>query len=216
MSVGTSYHIWKSELNTGPPLRQIRAQFDDDTIRVYQAYSPQIAIRALRAQTFVAPFKMSRMTWIKPSFLWMMYRCGWGRKPGQERVLAIDISREGFEWALHNSCLSHFDATHDDTEEDWILRKEKSPVRIQWDPERDIRLERLEHRSIQIGLSGAAIDKYVNEWVQRISDVTDLAQRLETAVATGDGTSVHSLLPVELTYAAPSAVQSRIGMLIDE
>jgi hypothetical protein len=38
------------------------------------------------------------MTWIKPSFLWMMYRCGWATKPGQERVLAIQITREGFEW----------------------------------------------------------------------------------------------------------------------
>ncbi|WP_422570328.1 DUF4291 family protein, partial [Erwinia billingiae] len=29
------------------------------------------------------------MTWIKPSFLWMMYRSGWGMKdPGQKRILA--------------------------------------------------------------------------------------------------------------------------------
>ena len=40
------------------------------------------------------------MTWIKPSFLWMMYRCGWGLKEGQETVLAVEITREGFEWAL--------------------------------------------------------------------------------------------------------------------
>ncbi|TWU06843.1 hypothetical protein CA54_52430 [Symmachiella macrocystis] len=203
-------------MNTGPPLRQIRAQFDDQTIRVYQAYSPQIATRALRAQTFVSPFKMSRMTWIKPSFLWMMYRCGWGTKPGQERVLAIDISREGFEWALRNSCLSHFDAAHDETEEQWSRRKEKSPVRIQWDPERDVRLERMEHRSIQIGLSEAAIEKYVHEWIQRISDVTDLARRLETAVANNDAASVQSSLPVELPYSVPSDIQSRIGMQIND
>lgn len=47
------------------------------------------------------------MTWIKPSFLWMMYRCGWGTKEGQETVLAVDISRRGFDWALKHSCLSH-------------------------------------------------------------------------------------------------------------
>jgi hypothetical protein len=48
--------------------------------------------------------------WIKPSFLWMMYRCGWATKPLQERVLAVEITRTGFEWALAHSCLSHFDA----------------------------------------------------------------------------------------------------------
>jgi len=50
------------------------------------------------------------MTWIKPSFLWMMYRCGWGLKDeNQKRVLAIDIDRAGFERALSMACLSHFD-----------------------------------------------------------------------------------------------------------
>ncbi len=44
------------------------------------------------------------MTWIKPSFLWMMYRCGWAAKPGQERVLAVRITHEGFAWALTHSC----------------------------------------------------------------------------------------------------------------
>jgi hypothetical protein len=67
--------------------RQVRASFTDRSITVYQAYSPQIADAAVGAQTFVAPFKRERMTWIKPSFLWMMYRSGWATTPGQERIL---------------------------------------------------------------------------------------------------------------------------------
>jgi hypothetical protein len=35
------------------------------------------------------------MTWIKPSFLWMMYRCGWGAKEGQESVLVVEITCTG-------------------------------------------------------------------------------------------------------------------------
>lgn len=42
------------------------------------------------------------MTWLEPSFLWMMYRSGCAQKEGQERVLAIDVTRSGFEWALRN------------------------------------------------------------------------------------------------------------------
>ena len=92
-----------------PSYRQIRARYDSETVRVYQAYRSEIADAAMAAGRFVPPFSLDRMTWIKPSFLWMMYRCGWATKPGQERVLAVDITREGFEWALSHSCLSHYE-----------------------------------------------------------------------------------------------------------
>src|SRR5689334_14253223 len=88
-------------------MRQVRAKHDERTLAVYQAYSPAIAKPALKAGTFVSPFKKERMTWIKPSFNWMMYRCGWGSKPDQECVLAITITRAGFDWALEHSSLAH-------------------------------------------------------------------------------------------------------------
>ena len=53
---------------TTPPFRQIRAAFDQSTITVYQAYSPAIADAAVGAGRFVPPFRLERMTWIKPSF----------------------------------------------------------------------------------------------------------------------------------------------------
>src|SRR5438270_1306838 len=90
---------------------EIRAVYDARTIRVYQAYRDEIADAALANGTFLSPpFSMNRMTWIKPSFLWMMYRAGWGFKdPGQSRILGIDITREGFGWASRHACLSHRD-----------------------------------------------------------------------------------------------------------
>ena len=48
------------------------------------------------------------MTWIKPSFLWMMERSNWARKPGQEHVLAIRITRAGWEEALAAAILSAY------------------------------------------------------------------------------------------------------------
>jgi Domain of unknown function (DUF4291) len=143
---------------TACPLHQIRAVYDEQTIRVYQAYSDQIADSALAHGTFVSPpFKMERMTWIKPSFLWMMYRSGWGLKDaGQSRILAIDITREGFEWALAHSCLSHPDPSMN--QDEWKRLKNESPVRIQWDPERNLLLQPLPHRAIQIGLGKVAVD----------------------------------------------------------
>ena len=112
------------------PERQIRASHTDTTIRVYQAYSDVIADTALKHGTFVSPpFSMNRMTWIKPSFLWMMYRAGWGFKDdGQRRILAIEITHEGFNWALAHSCPS--ERPHDLDNEGWQRLKDASPVRI--------------------------------------------------------------------------------------
>lgn len=182
------------------PLRQIRAVYTDTTIRVYQAYSDAIADSALAAGRFVSPpFKMERMTWIKPSFLWMMYRAGWGGKDdNQKRILAIDISRSGFEWALRHACLSHPPAGMDSAT--WQQTKAAHPVRIQWDPERSLKLEPLPHRSIQIGLTGEAVPRYVNEWIQNISEITDLAQKIHALVAQNNLAAAQELLPPERVY----------------
>ena len=195
------------------PDRQIRARFTDTTIRVYQAYSSAIADPALDAQRFVRPFKVSRMTWIKPSFCWMMYRSGWGTKEGQERVLAIDITRNGFEWALRNGCLSHFDSQIHSSRDAWQETKEKAPVRIQWDPERDCDTQRLDYRSIQIGLSGEAITHYTHEWIQAISDMTDFIRRVQTFDEIARRRACGDIIEDERPYPLPKEIGMRIGMI---
>jgi Domain of unknown function (DUF4291) len=186
------------------PERQIRAVYDEHTIRIYQAYSDEIADAALTRGTFVSPpFSMDRMTWIKPSFLWMMYRAGWSHKDaGQRRILAIDISREGFEWALEHSCPSHPGLSM--SKEDWSKLKAASPVRIQWDPERDLRLQPLPYRAIQVGVGGEAVPLYVEPWVQQIADITDLALTLHGLVESGQFDQAATMLPEERPYY-PSA-----------
>lgn len=195
----------------GEAERIVRARFTTRTISVYQAYAPNIADAALRAGTFVPPFKRERMTWIKPSFLWMMYRSGWARKPGQERVLSIELSREGFEWALRNSSLSHYDPAVHAGVEKWQKQKDASPVRVQWDPERSIELERQDRRAIQIGLSGKAVDHYCDNWIMKISDVTDLARSIEADVREGRFEEARAKLPDESPYPLPESICHRIG-----
>jgi hypothetical protein len=194
------------------PLRQIRAAFDDQTVRVYQAYGHDIAAAAIASQTLVAPFRRDRMTWIKPSFAWMMYRSGWATKPGQERILAIDISRVGFEWALANACLSCFEPEFYDTYEAWFSAKRSCPVRIQWDPERTPGLARLEYRSIQIGLSRNAVVHYVEDWIQRITDLTDFATAMRYRVRTQRPAQYLDELPAERPYPLAVELEWRIGI----
>jgi hypothetical protein len=188
------------------PERQIRATYDDQTIRIYQAYGDEIADAALARGTFVSPpFSMNRMTWIKPSFLWMMYRAGWGYKDaGQRRILAIDISRAGFEWALANSCPSHPGSSM--SQQVWDKLKAASPVRIQWDPERDLHLQPLPYRAIQIGVGGQAVSLYVEQWIQQITDITDLAHTIQSLVGGGQLDEAQARLPAEQVY--PQVVRS--------
>lgn len=196
------------------PFRQIRAAYDADTVRVYQAYSDAIADSALARGTFVSPpFSMTRMTWIKPSWLWMMYRAGWGHKdPGQARILALDLSRAGFEWALAHSGLSHFEAGTYASHEAWEIIKDRSPVRVQWDPERDLHLRPLPHRAIQIGLSGAAVALFVNEWIRRVTDLTPLAHQMHELVQQERLDEARQLLPVETLYPVDAALAAILGI----
>ena len=194
-----------------PADRRVRALFDDDTIVVYQAFGHQIADAALAAGTFVAPFKRDRMTWIKPSFLWMMYRSGWATKAGQERVLAVTMTRAGLEAALLGACLSHFDANVHTSERDWIERKESSPVRVQWDPDRSLRLERLDDRAIQVGLAGDALHRYVEDWIVAIEDVTPAAHEMCRLVTAGDLAAARALLPDARPYPLPAEIGSLVG-----
>jgi Domain of unknown function (DUF4291) len=40
---------------------------------------------------------------MKPNFLWMMFRSGWGMKEGQETILAIWLKRSAFDTLLEQA-----------------------------------------------------------------------------------------------------------------
>lgn len=152
------------------------------------------------------------MTWIKPSFLWMAYRSGWATKSRQERVLAIAITREGFEWALRHSCLSHYTPDEDISQEEWQKKLRVSPVRVQWDPERDISMRSLSYRSIQIGLSGEAVGRYLDEWIVSVTDVTATMRQIDGYLKRGDVQAAKGCLPEETPFVLPEDLQEQLRM----
>ena len=178
--------------------KQIRAVYSKDTIRVYQAYSENIANQAVKLGIFGNRFKMDRMTWIKPSFLWMMYRCGWGTKDNQEKVLAIDIKRDAFDYLVENAVLSKYTNDSGMSLEEWKLQIQNSDIRCQWDPERDIYGNPLDYRSIQLGIRGKAVYSYVNEWIVKIEDITDYVKELDEKRK--KRIDISTLLPQEKIY----------------
>ncbi|MGW7582482.1 DUF4291 domain-containing protein [Kitasatospora sp. NPDC054768] len=193
------------------PKYEIRALHTASTVTVYQAYAPEIGLPAARDGRFPAAWKRDRMTWIKPSFLWMMYRCGWATKEGQETVLAIEITREGFEWALENSCLSHYKHGLHPDQAAWKRELRRSPARVQWDPERGLHLEPLPHRSLQLGLTGEATERYADEWIVSVEDVTALAHTIHSHVRAGELEEARKLLPAERPYPSGDTLLTHLG-----
>lgn len=192
--------------------RTIRAMYDDDSITVYQAYRPEIAIAAVNAGRFVAPFDLNRMTWIKPSFLWMMERSGWASKPGQERILAIRMRRVGWEEALGMAALTTFEAAGASDFAAWRRALEEAPVRVQWDPERNIRGQQQDLRAIQVGIGRQIVQRYVDEWTLEIRDVTPLVRSLRRLLDSGRAEDAQRRLPHERIYPVSDTLARRLGM----
>ncbi|MFB6887853.1 DUF4291 domain-containing protein [Kitasatospora sp. NPDC056327] len=193
------------------PPHRIRAVHTETTVTVYQAYPPEIGLAAARDGRFPEPWKRDRMTWVKPSFLWMMYRCGWATKAGQETVLAVEIERAGLEWALEHACLAHYRRGLHPDRAAWQRLLRRSPARVQWDPERDLRLRPLPYRSLQLGLAGEAARRYADEWTVSVTDVTPLVHRIHGLLRDGEPEAARSLLPAERAYPVRPGALAHLG-----
>lgn len=152
----------------------IIADATETTIKVYQAYKPSIAAYAVANQRFGGKdFSFSRMTWIKPNFMWMMYRSGWAQKKDQERILQLELSLEGFEAILAEAVPSSYSPGYYKTREEWTAAVQHSNVRLQWDPDHAPDGSKLTRRAIQLGIRGTSLDTFNQEYILAIKDVTD-------------------------------------------
>lgn len=251
-----------SAMSPAKPFRQIRAACqpaktnhtadspasgsddNDDLITVYQAYNAAIATAACAAQKLDASplFKLTRMTWIKPSWCWMMYRAGYSYKDAnQARILALRM-RKGDLWTLLRTAeltthaprsppgtsapsagpdASPSDASGADAAEATRTTDTEKPksgkVKVQWDPERDTRLEKLDYRSIQIGIPAGMAARWISEWIVDITDVTGTARDLKKVLdgepgITDEELAERGLYPVEEEIVVPDDLRILLRM----
>jgi hypothetical protein len=191
--------------------RHILAQYDADTVVVYQAYAPAIGRFAAEHGWFGGGFGYSRMSWIKPNFLWMMFRSGWGTKPDQEVTLAVHLRRHAFDAILGEAVHSAHVPEVYASEADWQERVARSQVRLQWDPDHHPSGAKLERRAVQLGLRGDALRRYGREWIVRIEDVSGFVEEQRAHVRGG---SLERLVtPAEDVYPVANAeVAARLGV----
>ncbi|MGJ8744832.1 DUF4291 domain-containing protein [Polaribacter sp.] len=160
----------------------IMAQFNEEKVIVYQSYRPEIGNFAVENQFFGGAFSLNRMTWIKPNFLWMMYRNGWGKKVGQEIVLAVHLKRESFEHYLAEAVYSNYQEDIYKTKENWQEAVKNSSVRLQWDPDHDPYGNKLERRAIQLGIRNKEIASYAKESILEIEDISEFVRAQQVHV----------------------------------
>lgn len=203
--VPDSQHLL-TRLSLPRPYREIRARQTSTSLTLYQAYSPYIALPAVKAQSFldIPAFSTTRMTWVKPSFLWMMYRSGWAEKDSrQSRILAITVSKDGFTRLL-TAAQESYDAGHLEPQVDG-QEKPKPDVVIQWDPERDVDGNAVPWRSLQMGIRGETLQTYLKEYIEKIEDVTDTCKQVRVLVQEGRFDEAMVLAPTEEPFPTGKA-----------
>ncbi|MCB9641220.1 MAG: DUF4291 family protein [Myxococcales bacterium] len=166
-------------------MRWIRAMFDVEGVYVYQAFKDNIVQEALRLGHFGKGFGLERMTWIKPSFGWILHRSGYATKHRQTRIVRVKIPHEHFLGLLQQAVSTSYDRDAYPSQSAWQLALDRSEVLVQWDPERDIWSRPTGERAIQLGIRGDSIKHYALDWPLSVEDVTPWAHRLRQSIDGG-------------------------------
>lgn len=165
--------------------RHILAQYDERSVIVYQAYRPAIGHFAAENGYLGGPFSLERMSWLKPNFLWMMYRSGWASRPDQDVVLAVRLRREAFDQILAQAVhSSHVPEIYGERAA-WQAAVKRSTVRLQWDPDHAPGGAKEARRAIQLGLRGETLRSYSRDWLIDIVDVSEFVREQHENVRAG-------------------------------
>jgi hypothetical protein len=188
--------------------RHILAHHDAETIDVYQAYRPAIGTYALKHGAFGGDFSYTGMSWIKPNFLWMMYRSGWGTKEGQEVVLGLRLRRPFFDGLLAQAVPSSFGASGLASHDEWAAAVARSEVRLQWDPDHNPHGGPL---PLQLGLRGSVLEAFGKRELLEVIDMTGFVATQREVL---QGAGVAGLrTPVERTYfPSDPSIGRRVGL----
>lgn len=137
------------------------------------------------------------------------------------------MTHQAFTGLLNRAILSHRSGSENPGEEkltdssDGVRRPKPTEVRVQWDPERTVRLGQLKYRSIQIGIPSNQVPEWV-EGIVKIEDVTDRARELKRVLDEEEGMlGIEDLLgrglvPVERVFEIEEQLQQLLEMASKE
>ena len=199
-----TYEPYSDQVKVWPKAgRHILAQYDEDTLFVYQAYNPAIGRYAAEHTRFGGEFSYSRMSWVKPNFLWMMYRSGWGTKENQEVTLGLRVRRAFFDSLLTAAVPSSWAREQYATREEWSRAVGRSSMRLQWDPDHHPLGAKLDRRAIQLGLRGAVLEAFGTRELLEVIDLSEYVAEQRTNLASKGVSGL--LTPRERVYTPVDA-----------
>jgi hypothetical protein len=193
--------------------KQVMGCVEKENIIVYQAFNKQIAEYAVTHQRFGGPaYSFNRMSWIKPGFLWMMYRAGWATKENQECILAITLPLVHFKTILRQAAHSSFDKSIYENEAQWKAALETTEVRLQWDPDYDPHGNKQQRKAIQIGMKGSILKQFCTEWLVEVEDITGFVSKEYEKVQNGNLNNLD--IPEETVIELDNKdIEQRIGIV---
>ncbi len=114
--------------NREPTLQLLRRA--PGVVSTFFAFSPWMLTNKRSRLGFSDCFNVNRMTWVKTSLLWTLWRSEWGHKKGQERILQVNVFDDFisslFDRAIQTKDISKSDPTCE------------TDVLLQYDPDRRI------------------------------------------------------------------------------
>ena len=69
----------------------------------------------------------------------------------------------------------------------------------------------LDARSIQVGLGRPIVDRYVDDWIAGIEDLTPLVRKMRRLIDDGSAARAKELLPRERVYPLSPELCRRVG-----
>jgi hypothetical protein len=210
------YEAYSQQVKIWPKAgRHILAQFDDQSIIVYQAYNSTIGRYAAEHGKFGGEFSYSRMSWVKTNFLWMMYRSGWGTKENQEVTLALRLRRPFFDSLLAHAIPSTWDRGLFATNEEWSQAVSQSSVRLQWDPDHHPSGASLDRRAIQLGLRGPVLESFGKNELLEVIDLSEFVAEQRSLLSSG-GVSALSIPRERIYHPTDPTLAAKLQLSTDD
>lgn len=194
--------------------KEIYACYDNKYIRLYMACSKEVAEEADKLGKFGEMYNKNKMTWVNPSFLWIMERSHWGRKKNQERILAVDLLREGFDGLLEQAVLTSNESCVYKTAEEWEKAYEEADVYCQWDADKNVYGSSIDKMALQIGIKGRALNSFLDNYIVDLFDITPYVNKWKKKL---DNYSLNEEnLPKEKLYLVTDKIKAKLGVIEEE
>ena len=121
------------------------------------------------------------------------------KKENQENVLAIKMTRAGFDEILRYAVMTTFYKQIYADSEAWKQQLDSSDVQLQWEAYHDLLGNKTDRKAVKIGIKGEILQRYNNEWIQEIQNITPYVQEQQLLIKTNQLNNLR--LPSERAYA---------------